>query len=83
MEDRLDPAGRAMLASALACSIVGGPQTVREGLRAFIAATGADELMVTAQIYDHQARKRSFEILAGIHQETEAGQADRVLTSSI
>jgi luciferase family oxidoreductase group 1 len=60
----LDRAGRAMLADALACSVVGGPESVREGLRAFVAATGADELMVTAQIFDHTARKRSFELLA-------------------
>ena len=53
-----------MLADALACSVVGGPETVRDGLKAFVAATGADELMVTAQIFDHAARKRSFEILA-------------------
>jgi luciferase family oxidoreductase group 1 len=63
-DSALDPYGRAMLADALACSVVGGPETVREGLRGFIAATGADELMVTAQIFDHVARKRSFEILA-------------------
>jgi hypothetical protein len=37
---------------------------VREGVKAFVEATGADELMVTAQIFDHSARKRSFEILA-------------------
>lgn len=48
---------------------VGGPETVRDGLRAFIASTGADELMVTAQIFDHGARKRSFEILATIKEE--------------
>jgi luciferase family oxidoreductase group 1 len=54
----------AMVADALSCSIVGGPETVRDGLRAFVASTGADELMVTAQIFDHAARKRSFEILA-------------------
>jgi luciferase family oxidoreductase group 1 len=60
----LDAYGRAMLADALACSVVGGPETVRDGLRAFVASTGADELMVTAQVFDHQARKRSFEILA-------------------
>lgn len=60
----LDRAGRAMLADALACSIVGGPETVRDGLSEFVASTGADELMVTAQIFDHTARKRSFEILA-------------------
>jgi luciferase family oxidoreductase group 1 len=63
---RLDPLGRAMLADALACSVVGGPETVRDGLRAFVASTGADELMVTAQIFDHDARKRSFEILAQV-----------------
>ena len=34
---------------------------------AFVESTGADELMVTAQIFDHQARKRSFEILAEVH----------------
>jgi luciferase family oxidoreductase group 1 len=62
--DGIDRAGRAMLADALACSVVGGPEAVREGLRAFVASTGADELMVTAQIFDHDARKRSFEILA-------------------
>ena len=66
-EASLDPAAGAMLARALTCSIVGGPDTVRQGLQAFVAATGADELMVTAQIFDHGARKRSFEILADVH----------------
>ncbi len=42
---------------------------MRRGLRAFIDSTGADELMVTAQIFDHEARKRSFEILAEVHRE--------------
>jgi luciferase family oxidoreductase group 1 len=63
-EASVDRYGRAMLADALACAIVGGPDTVRDGLRAFVASTGADELMVTAQIFDHAARKHSFEILA-------------------
>ncbi|MFL5335820.1 MAG: LLM class flavin-dependent oxidoreductase [Geminicoccaceae bacterium] len=63
-EAGLDRYARAMLADALSCSIVGGPETVRQGLEAFTASTGADELMVTAQIFDHAARKRSFEILA-------------------
>nr|WP_294517736.1 LLM class flavin-dependent oxidoreductase [uncultured Rhodopila sp.] len=69
MEGRLDSFGRAMLNDALACSVVGGPGTVRDGLRAFVASTGADELMVTAQIFDHDARKRSFEILADVHKD--------------
>jgi luciferase family oxidoreductase group 1 len=66
----IDRYGRAMLADALACSIVGGPATIRDGLRSFISSTGADELMVTAQIFDHAARRHSFEILA----EQNAGQ---------
>jgi luciferase family oxidoreductase group 1 len=68
--DRLLPEVRAMLDHVLACSIVGGPETVRSGLAAFAARTGADELMVTAQIYDHQARLKSFEILAQAHAST-------------
>lgn len=63
-EQGLDGYARAMLADSLACSIVGGPETVRRGLEAFVTDSGADELMVTAQIFDHTARKRSFEILA-------------------
>jgi luciferase family oxidoreductase group 1 len=65
-EARIDPGGRAMLENALACSVVGGPETVRRGLADFLARTGADEVMVTAQIHDHAARKRSFEILAEV-----------------
>jgi luciferase family oxidoreductase group 1 len=64
--DQLDIAAQSMLDHALACSFVGSASTVRAGLEAFIKRTGADELMVTAQIYDHAARVRSFEILAGL-----------------
>jgi luciferase family oxidoreductase group 1 len=67
-----DPRARAMLDNALACSVVGGPDTVRRGLAEFVSRTGADELMVTAQIFDHAARRRSFEILAGLHAELAA-----------
>jgi alkanesulfonate monooxygenase SsuD/methylene tetrahydromethanopterin reductase-like flavin-dependent oxidoreductase (luciferase family) len=64
---RLDMRGRAMLDQALACSIVGAPARVREGVAEFAARTGADELMVTAQIFDHAARRHSFELLASVH----------------
>jgi luciferase family oxidoreductase group 1 len=50
----------------LSTAVVGAPATVERGVRAFIDATRADELMVTAQIYDHQARIRSFEIVAEV-----------------
>src|SRR5437763_5518193 len=58
-EAQLDPYARAILRDALACAVVGGPETVRRGLEEFVDRTGADELMVTANIYDHQKRKRS------------------------
>jgi luciferase family oxidoreductase group 1 len=62
--DRLAPPFRAMLDDVLACAAVGGPDTVRDRLRALVARTGADELILTAQIHDHGARLRSFEIAA-------------------
>ncbi len=61
--ERLDPAARAMIDQALSCSAVGGPATVRDQMRAFVERTGADELMITSQIWDHAARVRSLEIL--------------------
>ena len=48
----------------LARSIVGSPETVREGVGALVAETGADELMIVSDVYDHQARLRSYELIA-------------------
>jgi len=62
--DQLTPMERLGLEEMLACSVVGSPDAVREGLDAFVARTGADELMVTSQIFDHGARLRSYEITA-------------------
>ncbi len=58
----LNPAEQQLLQSALACAVVGSPDTVRRGVRSFIERTGANELMLTSQVYDHAARLRSFEI---------------------
>ena len=66
-EDTLDPSARAMLAQALSCAVVGSPETVKTGIADFARRTGADELIVTGQIFDHGARLRSFEILADCH----------------
>jgi luciferase family oxidoreductase group 1 len=62
----LDRSQRALLEHLLSCSAVGSPATVKASVDAFIARTGADELMITSQIYDHAARLRSFEIAAEI-----------------
>jgi luciferase family oxidoreductase group 1 len=64
--ERLDPMARAILADSLGAAVVGSPETVRRGLDEFIAHTGADELMVTANIFDHEKRKRSFALVAEI-----------------
>ena len=62
----LDPHARAVIDDALGAAVVGGPDTVRRGLDDLVARTGADELMVTANIFDHDKRKRSFAIIAEI-----------------
>ncbi|KAF1050497.1 MAG: hypothetical protein GAK41_01577 [Burkholderia gladioli] len=54
---------------ALSFAAVGSRDTVRERLRRLIAQTGADELVVAAQIYDHAARVRSYEITAQVRDE--------------
>jgi alkanesulfonate monooxygenase SsuD/methylene tetrahydromethanopterin reductase-like flavin-dependent oxidoreductase (luciferase family) len=43
---------------------VGTKATLLERLSQMIAATKADEVMITAMIYDHAARRRSYELLA-------------------
>jgi luciferase family oxidoreductase group 1 len=47
-------------------AVVGDPATVRQGLAKFIQRTGVDELMVTSAIFDHAARRRSFELIATV-----------------
>jgi len=64
--DTLGPAEQALLGQVLSCAVAGSPTTVRDGLRSFIERTGADELMITSQIFDHQARLRSYEIAAEV-----------------
>jgi luciferase family oxidoreductase group 1 len=58
------PAERALIARNRARLFVGGKATVLERLRPMIAATKADEVMVTTMLYDHAARRRSYELLA-------------------
>jgi alkanesulfonate monooxygenase SsuD/methylene tetrahydromethanopterin reductase-like flavin-dependent oxidoreductase (luciferase family) len=43
---------------------VGSLETVRRGLQDLVEKTGADELIMAGQIFDHKARLRSFEIAA-------------------
>ena len=69
---RIGPMEHEMLASVLSSSAIGSPETVARQMDAFIARTGADELMITSQVFDHAARLRSYEITAGVHVLTPA-----------
>jgi luciferase family oxidoreductase group 1 len=62
--EALPAPARAMLDEVLACSAIGSPDTVRREMQAFVGRTGADELMVTSQIFDHQARLHSYALTA-------------------
>lgn len=62
--DALPAPARAMLDGVLSCSAIGSPASVKLAIEAFVARTGADELMITSQIFDHAARVRSYEIVA-------------------
>ncbi len=58
------PVEIAMIDQALSCSIVGSPAAVSEGIEEFVARTQVDELMITANIYEHGARLKSFGMIA-------------------
>ena len=60
------PAEKAGAMAMLAQSVVGSPATVRAGVERFVELTGVDEIMVVSAIFDHEARLRSYEILAEV-----------------
>ena len=62
--ERLSPAEVHLIEDMLSYTVTGSGEAVRHGLEEIVARTGADELMLTSQIYDHEARLRSFEIAA-------------------
>ena len=64
MEGRWTAAQRSLAEHAFSEAIVGSPATVRRGIEAFLERTAVDELMVTAAVYEHAARLRSFELVA-------------------
>ena len=71
--DRLWDASEAdHIRRSLACSVVGNPAAVREGIQRFVDDLRPDELMLTGQIYDHEARLHSFAIAADAMQSLQA-----------
>ena len=64
VESYWTPLEKERASGMLARSFVGSPETVRAGLEAFVAETGADEIIVASAIHDHAKRLRSYELLA-------------------
>jgi luciferase family oxidoreductase group 1 len=62
--EQLGPAERAIVDHVLGRSAIGSAASVKASIEAFVARTKADELMLTAHVYDHAKRLRSFEIIA-------------------
>lgn len=62
--ESLPPGAQAMLDDVLSVSSIGTGEQVARDLDALIRRTGADEIIVTSQIYDMEARKRSIAIAA-------------------
>jgi luciferase family oxidoreductase group 1 len=62
--NKLPATQQAMLHDVLACTMVGTADKIHQQVNEFIAKTEADELIITSQIYDHQARLHSYDIVA-------------------
>lgn len=66
IERILSPEALAHIAHRQMYAAVGSPQTVRDRIARFIERTQADEVMITAMIYEQSAALRSFELAAGV-----------------
>ena len=64
IETYWEPHEKAQAMRMLARSIVGSRDTVRAGIAALVEETGADELIIVSDVYDHAERLRSFELIA-------------------
>jgi alkanesulfonate monooxygenase SsuD/methylene tetrahydromethanopterin reductase-like flavin-dependent oxidoreductase (luciferase family) len=62
--DHLDPQAQAAIADFLACAVIGGPETVHEGLQQLADATQADEFLLVSDVFDPALRLRSLDIAA-------------------
>ncbi|QDL93814.1 LLM class flavin-dependent oxidoreductase (plasmid) [Paroceanicella profunda] len=62
----LAPSALRLLEHTLSCSFIGTPEQAKQKLDAFIARTGADEVIVSGPVHDHNARLRSFELLSDV-----------------
>lgn len=76
MSGRWSPAEEMHVKRMMRCTAVGDPQTVRSQILEFLGETQADEVIATAQIFDHRARLRSFELAAEVFLSIQEGQRE-------
>lgn len=77
------PQEKAQAQQMLGASIMGGPETVRRGIDAFVARTKADELMIVSDMFDFAKRLRSFEIIADVMRQTRAAARCPIVHASV
>jgi luciferase family oxidoreductase group 1 len=65
-EEQISEYEKMLLDSRIGSSIVGSPQTIKAMLQKFLDDTQADEMIINAQIFDHKARLKSFEIVSDV-----------------
>jgi luciferase family oxidoreductase group 1 len=76
MDGLWNPTEQARAERMTQVSAVGSPETVRQWVEQFLSETGVDEVIATAQIYDHAARLQSFELAAGVFEELNRSRGD-------
>ena len=64
--ERLQPQERAAINDFLAAAVIGGPETVRQGLGRLVELTQADEFMLVCDVFDPALRLRSLDIAAAV-----------------
>lgn len=70
--ENASPEIQALIRTVLSCSAIGDRDTVAQQMDEFIQHTGADELMITSNIFNHESRLRSYQITADVHQQLTA-----------
>lgn len=72
MDVHWSAAERKAVGDMLSASVIGGPETVRRGVQALVERVRPDEIIVNSAIFDHAARRRSYEIVARVWDDDSA-----------
>lgn len=67
--ENASPQIQALIRTVLSCSAIGDRDTVATQINEFIQRTGADELMITSNIFDQEARLHSYRITSEVHEQ--------------